>query len=380
MRDRPHRDERGAVALLVAILSVVLFGAAAFVTDMGIAYSNQRDLQNGVDAAALAIGNKIAVTAKRTDDCTTLAAQWNGVPANTIAQPIFTKNDPSSSAALTGATVQCEPIPGFTSDQLVIHVTSTQTNSTTFGRIFGVNSLIVSRQARVITGNGLPYLLRPFGVCQADAQTLEDGITPTHPYKQHTVVFPNPSQAHAGTCGGANGNAGLLDLDGGGGGRGGQGACTDDVKHWISCGFNGKVVEPTDVPGQSGNFGGGDLDSYMAQLDGADFAIPVYTKITGNGNNASYHVTGFIVVELCGWDFQVTSTDAIAGSTHRYGCYNALEWTDSTTAAKATFGSQKMNFMQLQYVKTITPGELDKVCPDGDLSCSWATLVSKLAD
>jgi hypothetical protein len=39
-----------------------------------------------------------------------------------------------------------------------------------------------------------------------------------------------------------------------------------------------------------------------------------------------------------------------------------------------------MNFMQLQYVKTIGSGAFDKNCELGDLSCSWGTLVSLLAD
>ncbi len=52
-----RRDDRGAVGVLVAILigSGVLFGMGALVIDVGQLYQNQAELQNGADAAALAI-------------------------------------------------------------------------------------------------------------------------------------------------------------------------------------------------------------------------------------------------------------------------------------------------------------------------------------
>jgi len=52
-----RRDDRGAVAVLVAILigTGVLFGMGALVIDVGQLYQNQAELQNGADAAALAI-------------------------------------------------------------------------------------------------------------------------------------------------------------------------------------------------------------------------------------------------------------------------------------------------------------------------------------
>ena len=47
-------DDDGAVAVIVAILAVVLFGMAAFAVDMGIAYASKRELSVTSDAAALA--------------------------------------------------------------------------------------------------------------------------------------------------------------------------------------------------------------------------------------------------------------------------------------------------------------------------------------
>lgn len=47
--------ERGAVAVIVAVAMVVLLGFAGLAIDVGGAYSDRQQLQNGADAAALAI-------------------------------------------------------------------------------------------------------------------------------------------------------------------------------------------------------------------------------------------------------------------------------------------------------------------------------------
>jgi hypothetical protein len=49
------RDERGAVAVIVALLMVALLGAAAFAVDVGAMDSERAQLQNAADAAALGV-------------------------------------------------------------------------------------------------------------------------------------------------------------------------------------------------------------------------------------------------------------------------------------------------------------------------------------
>lgn len=51
---RRRDSERGATAVLMAALAVVLFGMGAVATDMGQAYAQRRDLQTNVDAAVMA--------------------------------------------------------------------------------------------------------------------------------------------------------------------------------------------------------------------------------------------------------------------------------------------------------------------------------------
>jgi len=58
------RDERGAIALVVAVLTVVLLGMAGMAVDLGHAYVARRDVQKVVDFAALAgaAGNNLPGT------------------------------------------------------------------------------------------------------------------------------------------------------------------------------------------------------------------------------------------------------------------------------------------------------------------------------
>jgi Flp pilus assembly protein TadG len=56
---RNARAEAGAIAVIVAILSVVLFGVAALVVDIGMALESRRDAQKAADLAALAGGQEL---------------------------------------------------------------------------------------------------------------------------------------------------------------------------------------------------------------------------------------------------------------------------------------------------------------------------------
>lgn len=57
---RRMRGDDGAVAVLVALLAVVLFGFGAFVIDLGALYSERRQLQKGADAGAFAVAQACA--------------------------------------------------------------------------------------------------------------------------------------------------------------------------------------------------------------------------------------------------------------------------------------------------------------------------------
>lgn len=65
-RLRRGRGEHGAAALMVAIMSVVLFGVAALVADLGQARVVKNEAQAASDASALAAGNALYLSGTRT--------------------------------------------------------------------------------------------------------------------------------------------------------------------------------------------------------------------------------------------------------------------------------------------------------------------------
>lgn len=70
-RERRARRDRGAVAVFLAISMVAILGFAALGIDVGGIYSDQQQLQNGADAAALAIAQSCQ---RSSATCTTTVA------------------------------------------------------------------------------------------------------------------------------------------------------------------------------------------------------------------------------------------------------------------------------------------------------------------
>ena len=86
---RRLNGDDGAVAVIVAVLAVILFGFAALVIDVGSLYDERRQLQNGADAAALALAQTCA-----SGPCGALPAQ------QTQAQPYANGNARDNAANL----------------------------------------------------------------------------------------------------------------------------------------------------------------------------------------------------------------------------------------------------------------------------------------
>lgn len=85
-------DQRGASSVIVAIVTTVLLGSVGLVIDVGAVYSERRELQNGADAAALALAA----------DCATGIA---GCATNAVADELLDRNASDGDSHLVGTQV-----------------------------------------------------------------------------------------------------------------------------------------------------------------------------------------------------------------------------------------------------------------------------------
>jgi len=97
-----RRDQRGAVAIILALLMVVLCIMAAFVLDFGRAYVNKLQAQTAADAAVLAAG-RVLVREARSGDCSSWTSD-DGLMrnANDAADELRDENLPSPESGEDG--------------------------------------------------------------------------------------------------------------------------------------------------------------------------------------------------------------------------------------------------------------------------------------
>ncbi|HEY0870325.1 MAG TPA: Tad domain-containing protein, partial [Acidothermaceae bacterium] len=156
---RTATGESGAVAIIVALLAVTLFGFAALVVDIGNADSVHAQGQSTVDAAALA-GVRTLASGGTEDDVSDIVkhyvaanmgiTNWSGC---TDPTPLPVLSDPntvgSCVSTLTSGT------PGVTSYQVRVKLPPRHVPST-FGGLFGVSSITISPVAQALSGQPLP--------------------------------------------------------------------------------------------------------------------------------------------------------------------------------------------------------------------------------
>jgi Flp pilus assembly protein TadG len=140
-RPRPRSGadvDRGAVALLVALLMVVFAGLAAIVVDLGFARDRVRAAQNAADAAALAVANCFA---SATSGCN------NGGGATQVAQQYIAANGWTFDAS----TVAIDPAA-----QTATIALPAQQTPTLFAGAIGFRSPSVAARARATWNSAAP--------------------------------------------------------------------------------------------------------------------------------------------------------------------------------------------------------------------------------
>jgi Flp pilus assembly protein TadG len=137
LRDR-IRHETGQVLVFTLVFMVVLVGMVGFAVDVGHAYLVQRQLQSGVDAAALAGAQELPDQAAVTNAATQYGPDSKNPP---------TAND-NSSTTVEMRCVKSAPGCSATFNTFnAVKVTSTSDVKTFFARVLGIDSLKVTATA-----------------------------------------------------------------------------------------------------------------------------------------------------------------------------------------------------------------------------------------
>jgi hypothetical protein len=289
-------DERGAVAVIVLVCFVMLFGIGAIVVDAGALYQEKRTLQNGADAAALAIAGQCGLGA-----C--------GDPASTAATYVDENADDGAStveelcgSGVTGASA-CEDPPAVPAGAGYVRVTTLTEDDEGagdvvppfFARIFGNEGTSVRARSTVLWGgpseltSELPITISQ---CEYDSYTA-GGLHDPPPYTSYpspeaVIYLHNTDETLAPPCDAGPSGA---DLPGGFGWLDTSTDCTatSDTEGWFD--------DSTGVPPPNSC----DADE-MDDLVGTIVHIPIFDSTNDlNGSNGEYHMSGFASFFVTGY-------------------------------------------------------------------------------
>ena len=275
-------DEQGAVIILMTAFILVIVVIAALVVDIGALPDEKRQIQNGADAAALAIAQRCAVTGF----CPLADSRV------AMAEGLANGN------ALDGATKVDSVVVNQTNQTVTVRTrTLDHSRSNTILPYFFAQSFSdsggESAQAKATaTWAGLrKAAVIPLAISQCDFDTATSGGTV---FEVDRVVFFHDTLSDK--CPGGYGSSGE-DFPGGFGW-----VVDDDSKDCnISLSVNDTVVGDTGTPGTP-------RACLLASMVGKDVLIPIYdglgkgTEKTENGK-WKYHIMGFAQFHLTGYQF-----------------------------------------------------------------------------
>lgn len=287
---RRLKGERGASAVLVALVLVVLIAFVAMAVDLGAGFVDRTQQQNGADAAALGIAQECAAGRMACSD---------GVSADhtALAQQLAFGNKVDGNAT---ATVTALTTTG-TGGSVTVRVDSVRQNW--FAGVIGIPTTDVAAQATAVWGPGgsagIPLAI---SWCSFKEQTGGwDATTGLPDNTAELVVYMTKGLKHTGSdvneaCNVPNsGN----EVPGGFG--------------WLEVAAGCTVVIPASGivnsdPGNSAPCSGDEI----ARIKDKTVLVPIFDEADGTGNNAWYHVVGTAA-------FHVTAYN-LGNNRYQYNC------------------------------------------------------------
>jgi Flp pilus assembly protein TadG len=261
--------ERGAVAVMVALLFVPLLGCGAIAVDVASLYSDREQLQTAADAAAIAVAL----------DC---AGGACGNPTAT-ATTALTAN--AGAADTAGATLRT-PTVSISGTSVTVTVSADQSHW--FAPVLGVSSSRVSASSTATwtaSSAGVSKLPLALSWCEYKSQIAQYPLTSTTP---HRLSWITP---WLGLCAGPTGNYFL-----------GGGHALTDTDSTSVCRTTSSVGDEIDINLFVSQLPSSCTATYLNSLIGTDLQIPVYDDVNGwlfGGYQG--HVYGYTVFHLTGY-------------------------------------------------------------------------------
>lgn len=320
---RLRRDDRGVVGVLVGLLiGTVLLGLGAMVIDVGQLYQERAELQNGADAAAIAVAKSCATGGACAPSMAAQYANENasaltgGTAAVTLVCGSF--SGLTACPASTGTMTDCPAAPAGNQGYVDVH-TATQTS--------GGATVIAPVLAKALMGNG-SYTGTQVQAC---AQAASVGA----PSSANTIAFaisacswdswtgvgtnfavappavPPASYDHQLNLSNLGNNAGCTGETAGSDGAGAFGWAQDQTG---SCGiFTNTATFPAATGASAGSTCQAALSSAYASRKA--ILLPVYTTVTGTGNNTVFTLKGFAAFVVTGFSLPgFTASDWLKNS------------------------------------------------------------------
>lgn len=281
---RTAHDERGAASVIVAILMVALLGFAALVIDVGLMYAEKAQLQNGADAAALAIARECAEGPPCPADPILLATTYASGNANDGLANIRAVELDSIAGKVTVKTGALED--GAEPNEISLF----------FARSLGIDSVSVGATATAQWGSpskGTAPFAIAFSQCEVDSGPTHDGSLQ---FLMSHGIGDTKDACHSSSSG--------HEIPGGFGWLKQEPAGSCEVSIDL-----GATLEYSDT---GNNFKGqacrDKLDSWAKKLDDDQRVIelfPVFDETNGvNGNGGAFYIEAFAAIDIRGWNFK----------------------------------------------------------------------------
>lgn len=269
-------NERGGIAVIVALLMVVLLGFGAISVDVAKIYSERVQLQNGSDSVALMVAQKCARNESDTN-CSTTAPMAADLADKNAADDL--SNIKSIVLDKTNRAVQ------VTTGAQEAGAT-TNSVSLFFAGVLGIPSTEVSASSSVRWGSpekGRTAFPITVSICQVRDQTNVMQLLQLHGKHANSDCFYGPSGAAV------EGGFGGLAQD--------QGVCgaTIDIAASKAGGDTGNNPPP---------YCETTLNGWAADMNsGKDVIVllPIFNTVTGTGTNAVFGLTTFAAFKVNGW-------------------------------------------------------------------------------